>query len=112
MPKTMHVPVNFYNAEHMKVMPDDRMLATINCYLPKIAPHRQDRHGHIRKKLREDNFPGAKWSLSLELFRLLVESEAPLLSESLFMSTPKRKASHPRLPHKIWIDMIRADALF
>jgi hypothetical protein len=76
MPKTMQVPVNAYKAEHMKVLPDDRMIEKINQFLPQIAPGREDRYGYIRKKLREDNFPGSKWSLSLQLFKLLLEAEA------------------------------------
>tara|TARA_Y100001938_G_C7734676_1_gene256362 strand:- start:29 stop:397 length:369 start_codon:yes stop_codon:yes gene_type:complete len=63
----------------MRWIADNEMVKLIDDMLPLICgPHRKDRYGHVRKTLREKNFPCAKWSLPFELFKHLCETRSEL----------------------------------
>jgi len=84
MPPKHAIPIDFHAPEHMRWIADSDMIKLIDEMLPLICgTNRQDRYGHVKKTLREKNFPCAKWSLPFELFRRLCEtrSELNLLKE-------------------------------
>lgn len=79
MPPKHTIPIDFHAPEHMRWIGDSDMMKLIDEMLPIICgKNRQDRYGHVRKTLREKNFPCAKWSLPFELFRHLCETRSEL----------------------------------
>ena len=79
MPKPYTIPIDFHAPDNMRWIGDSDMMKLIDEMLPIICgKNRQDRYGHVRKTLREKNFPCAKWSLPFELFKHLCETRSEL----------------------------------
>lgn len=98
MPPKHTIPIDFHAPEHMRWIGDSDMMKLIDEMLPIICgKNRQDRYGHVRKTLREKNFPCAKWSLPFELFRHLCEtrSELNLLREEVPPQSEQAPAPPP-----------------
>ncbi len=106
MPPKHTIPIDFHAPEHMRWIADSDMIKLIDEMLPLICgTNRQDRYGHVKKTLREKNFPCAKWSLPFELFRHLCETRSELnllkeeggAEEQAPSPPPPRDASDERL---------------
>lgn len=106
MPPKHAIPIDFHAPEHMRWIADSDMIKLIDEMLPIICgTNRQDRYGHVKKTLREKNFPCAKWSLPFELFRHLCETRSELnllreeggAEEQAPSPPPPRDASDERL---------------
>lgn len=104
MPPKHTIPIDFHAPEHMRWIADSDMVKLIDEMLPLICgANRQDRYGHVKKTLREKNFPCAKWSLPFELFRHLCEtrSELNLLREE---GGAEEQAPAPPPPREAKVD--------